>query len=52
MSALGPGPTEWGAPTGGVGPWAGDLPDDPRYDPVLLRDGDARNVVDAYRYWT
>lgn len=52
MSALGPGPMEWGAPTGGVGPWAGDLPDDPRYDPVLLRDGDARNVVDAYRYWT
>ncbi len=26
--------------------------DDPRYDPQLLRDGDARNVVDAYRYWT
>src|SRR6201982_4194887 len=46
------GPTEWGIPSGGVGPWAGDLPDDPRYDPVLLRDGDTRNVVDAYRYWT
>ncbi|OBF53445.1 TrmH family RNA methyltransferase [Mycolicibacterium monacense] len=46
-----PGPTEWGeAP--GVGPWPGDLPDDPRYDPELLRDGDTRNVVDAYRYWT
>ena len=45
------GPTEWGlAP--GVGPWEGPLPDDPRYDPDLLRDGDARNVVDAYRYWT
>ena len=28
------------------------LPDDPRYDPALLRDGDTRNVVDAYRYWT
>ena len=28
------------------------LPDDPRYDPELLRDGDTRNVVDAYRYWT
>ena len=27
-------------------------PDDPRYDPALLRDGDTRNVVDAYRYWT
>ncbi|OBI43673.1 RNA methyltransferase [Mycobacterium kyorinense] len=47
-----PGPTEWGAPNAGVGPWEGDLPDDPRYDPALLRDGDTRNVVDAYRYWT
>src|ERR1700742_1788884 len=46
------GPTEWGTPSGGAGPWAGDPPDDPRYDPALLRDGDARNVVDAYRYWT
>ncbi|HZC94354.1 MAG TPA: RNA methyltransferase [Mycobacterium sp.] len=47
-----PGPTEWGVATGGVGPWVGPLPDDPRYDPALLRDGDTRNVVDAYRYWT
>jgi tRNA G18 (ribose-2'-O)-methylase SpoU len=47
-----PGPTEWGASAGGVGPWVGDAPDDPRYDPSLLRDGDTRNVVDAYRYWT
>ena len=46
-----PGPTEWGETTG-VGPWQGPLPDDPRYDPALLRDGDTRNVVDAYRYWT
>jgi tRNA G18 (ribose-2'-O)-methylase SpoU len=46
------GPTEWGAETNGVGPWPGALPDDPRYDPQLLREGDARNVVDAYRYWT
>ena len=46
-----PGPTEWGV-TPGVGPWQGPTPDDPRYDPALLRDGDARNVVDAYRYWT
>jgi tRNA G18 (ribose-2'-O)-methylase SpoU len=46
----GPGPTEWGE-TPGVGPWQGKLPDDARYDPVLLRDGDSRNVVDAYRYW-
>ena len=28
------------------------MPDDAKYDPELLRDGDARNVVDAYRYWT
>lgn len=47
----GPGPTEWGEGPG-VGPWPGAPPDDPRYDPALLRDGDTRNVVDAYRYWT
>ncbi len=54
------GPTEWGGVGPGVGegvghgvgPWAGPLPDDPHYDPQLLRDGDSRNVVDAYRYWT
>src|SRR5688572_22241472 len=28
-------------------PW----PDDPRFDPELLAAGDARNVVDRYRYW-
>jgi tRNA G18 (ribose-2'-O)-methylase SpoU len=36
----------------GVGPWQGPWPDDPRYDPELLADGDTRNVVDHYRYWT
>ncbi|ULE34323.1 TrmH family RNA methyltransferase [Mycobacterium sp. IDR2000157661] len=45
------GPTEWGE-SPGVGPWAGPPPDDPRYDPELLRTGDTRNVVDPYRYWT
>jgi tRNA G18 (ribose-2'-O)-methylase SpoU len=35
----------------GVGPWPGDWPDDPRYDPDLLAHGDRRNVVDRYRYW-
>ncbi len=35
-----------------VGPWVGTWPDDPRYDPELLREGDARNVVDRYRYWS
>ena len=46
------GPTEWSTGATGVGPWEGPLPDDPRYDPQLLADGDSRNVVDAYRYWT
>ncbi|MGH3778255.1 MAG: TrmH family RNA methyltransferase [Pseudonocardiaceae bacterium] len=48
--SIGAGPTEWGEAVG-VGPWPGPWPDDPRYDPDLLRDGDRRNVVDAYRYW-
>ena len=46
-----PGPTEWSTAEPGVGPWAGAAPEDPRYDPELLREGDSRNVVDAYRYW-
>lgn len=39
----------------GVGPWAGPWPSGPdaqRYDERLLAEGDTRNVVDAYRYWT
>ncbi|MDQ2788912.1 MAG: RNA methyltransferase [Pseudonocardiales bacterium] len=44
------GPTEWGRHIG-VGPHPAPLPDDPHYDPELLREGDRRNVVDAYRYW-
>src|SRR3954449_5553668 len=35
----------------GVGPWAGDWPAGPQYDPELLTHGDRRNVVDRYRYW-
>ncbi|HEY0690086.1 MAG TPA: TrmH family RNA methyltransferase, partial [Kribbella sp.] len=35
----------------GVGPWQGELPDDPRLDSELLARGDRRNVVDKYRYW-
>jgi len=42
--------TQFGEPVG-VGPWQGDWPDDDRYDPTLLREGDRRNVVDSYRYW-
>ena len=36
----------------GVGPHPRPWPADPRLDPELLRDGDRRNVVDRYRYWT
>lgn len=36
----------------GVGPWQGEWPTGPEYDPVLLANGDRRNVVDRYRYWT
>jgi tRNA G18 (ribose-2'-O)-methylase SpoU len=42
-------------PLHGAGPWPGGpeaWPDDPRYDPALLAEGDRRNVVDGYRYWT
>ena len=42
----------------GVGPWPGGpeawrdaAEQDPRLDPDLLAHGDARNVVDSYRYW-
>lgn len=52
MSSVAPGPTEWHQPRAGVGPWEGPLPQDPRYDQELLREGDHRNVVDAYRYWS
>ena len=35
----------------GLGPWEGDWPEGPQWDPELLREGDRRNVVDRYRYW-
>jgi tRNA G18 (ribose-2'-O)-methylase SpoU len=35
----------------GVGPHAKPWPDDDRYDPDLLAEGDVRNVLDRYRYW-
>jgi len=37
--------------THGLGPWEGEWPTEPHYDPELLRDGDTRNVIDRYRYW-
>jgi tRNA G18 (ribose-2'-O)-methylase SpoU len=36
----------------GVGPHPLPWPDDQRLDPELLADGDRRNVIDRYRYWT
>lgn len=36
----------------GVGPWQGPWPEDDHFDPELLRDGDRRNVIDRFRYWT
>jgi len=36
----------------GVGPHPQPWPDDPRLDPELLENGDRRNVLDRYRYWT
>tara|TARA_B110000977_G_scaffold161977_1_gene207155 strand:+ start:188 stop:823 length:636 start_codon:yes stop_codon:yes gene_type:complete len=38
--------------TQGVGPWVGAWPEGDHYDPELLREGDSRNVVDRYRYWS
>lgn len=38
--------------TSGVGPWVGEWPKGDHYDPELLEQGDTRNVVDKYRYWT
>lgn len=45
-------PMPYGVPEVGVGPWAGPWPTGPQYDPQLLAEGDRRNVVDRYRYWT
>jgi len=36
----------------GLGPWEGPWPTGEHYDPELLREGDRRNVVDEYRYWS
>lgn len=45
-------PMPFGQLVVGVGPWQGPWPGDPRFDAELLRDGDHRNVVDRYRYWS
>jgi len=36
----------------GVGPHAEPWPTDAHFDPELLAEGDRRNVVDKYRYWS
>ena len=38
--------------THGVGPWVGEWPSEPHFDPELLANGDTRNVIDRYRYWS
>ncbi len=45
-------PMPHGPPEVGVGPWPGERPTGEQYDEQLLREGDRRNVVDRYRYWT
>jgi tRNA G18 (ribose-2'-O)-methylase SpoU len=45
-------PMPYGPAEVGVGPWTGPWPAGPHYDPELLAEGDRRNVVDRYRYWT
>lgn len=40
-----------------MGPWAEEYPGEQppegeQFDPALLAEGDRRNVVDAYRYWS
>ena len=39
-------------PVVGVGPHEQPWPTGPQYDPELLENGDRRNVLDHYRYWT
>jgi len=36
----------------GVGPHPKPWPQGDHYDPELLQNGDTRNVLDVYRYWT
>jgi tRNA G18 (ribose-2'-O)-methylase SpoU len=45
-------PMPYGPAEVGVGPWTGPWPEGEQYDPRLLAEGDRRNVVDRYRYWT
>jgi tRNA G18 (ribose-2'-O)-methylase SpoU len=47
--------TDQPEPSYGVGPWPGgeaEWPADSRYDLELLANGDRRNVIDRFRYWS
>jgi tRNA(Leu) C34 or U34 (ribose-2'-O)-methylase TrmL len=39
-------------PVVGVGPYEKPWPQDSHFDPELLLNGDRRNVLDKYRYWS
>ncbi len=39
-------------PVVGVGPYEGPWPTGKEFDPELLENGDRRNVLDHYRYWS
>ena len=39
-------------PVVGVGPHPKPWPTDSHFDPELLANGDRRNVLDKYRYWS
>ncbi|WP_323793599.1 TrmH family RNA methyltransferase [Nocardioides sp.] len=56
-AGAGAGPATGEVPEVGVGPWEGPWPKgagepDSVYDVALLEQGDRRNVVDRYRYWS
>ncbi|MDB2391727.1 hypothetical protein N9V91_01800, partial [Acidimicrobiaceae bacterium] len=46
------GTADFDKPEVGVGPHSQPWPTGNNYDPVLLAEGDRRNVVDEYRYWS
>jgi tRNA G18 (ribose-2'-O)-methylase SpoU len=45
-------PMPYGPHEVGLGPWEGEWPEGEQWDEQLLCEGDRRNVVDRYRYWT
>jgi len=45
-------PMPYGPHEVGLGPWEGEWPEGEQWDEQLLREGDRRNVVDRYRYWS